>query len=329
MPTDIELKRQIAEDLHGFAAGDLKTNALRLFTTLGYESDKRADFRPNTSNGFVAFLNKNSAPAINEDKAHFADWQSVDFLFQLTDEEIGRMKGMFDSSKLDVTDVLIESYLFFAIQLKKAEYRRSDLAEITREVNKAFPMPVLILFQHGTSLTFSIIDRRLHKRDQSKDVLEKVTVIKDIRVENPHRAHIEILADLALSNFEVAGFVELHMAWQKTLDTKELNKKFFQELANWYFWAVDSVKFPDDEEKNDEIRNATSVIRLITRLMFVWFRKEKGLVSEKLFDESYLRSILNFQDKSSFYKAVLQNLFFATLNSDMGTRKFSPILRRS
>lgn len=117
-----------------------------------------------------------------------------------------------------------------------------------------FPMPVMILFQHGDTLTFSIIDRRLHKRDTTKDVLQKVTLIKDIRLENPHRAHVEILEDLALHNYDVSNFVELHNAWQKTLDTKELNKRFFQELANWYFWAVDNATFPADEEKDADIR---------------------------------------------------------------------------
>ncbi len=186
-------------------------------------------------------------------------------------------------------------------------------------------MPVMILFQHGETLTFSIIDRRLHKLDSSKDVVEikKVTLIKDIRIENPHRAHIEILADLALQDYDVRNFVELHEAWKKTLDTKELNKKFFQELANWYFWAVNEVTFPvGDGSEAEEVRNATGIIRLITRLMFVWFLKEKGLVSDKLFDENYLKEILKFNDDSTFYKAILQNLFFATLNSEMGTRDF-------
>jgi hypothetical protein len=82
--------------------------------------------------------------------------------------------------------------------------------------------------------------------------------------------------------------------------------------------------FPDDEIKDKETRNATGVIRLITRLMFVWFLKEKNLVPEELFDDRKLKSILKFSDKkkSTFYKAILQNLFFATLNTEMDKRKF-------
>lgn len=322
MSNDLDLRGQIKTNLLSFLTGDLRQNALGFLETLGYKSNKKHNLQPNTSTGFKSFLKQNSVQLKNEKKAHLDEWQTVDFLFQLTDEEVSQSKSLFDSNNIDVSDKRIESYLFFAIKLKESDYRRSVLAEITREINRTFPMPVMILFQHSTTLTFSIIDRRLHKRDESKDVLEKVTLIKDIRLENPHRAHIEILKDLALQNYDVRNFVELHNAWQKTLDTKELNKKFFQELANWYFWAVDNVKFPADEEKNKEVRNATSVIRLITRLMFVWFLKEKGLVSDKLFDEKHLKTILHFKEKSAFYKAILQNLFFATLNSEMGKREF-------
>ena len=322
MSNDLELKKQIEENLQSFVSSDLRQKALQFFEILGYESDKKIDLQPNTAEGFKKFLSQNSEQLANEKKAHLDQWETVDFLFQLTDDEISRTKRLFDSSNVDVSDKRIESYLFFAIKLKKDEYRRSELAEITREINRIFPMPVMILFRHGDTLTFSIIDRRLHKKDSTKDVLEKVTLIKDIRLENPHRAHVEILSDLALDNLKVKNFVELHKEWQRVLDTKELNKKFFQELANWYFWAVDTTEFPADEEKDKDIRNATNVIRLITRLMFVWFLKEKGLVSDKLFDEKELKTILKFKDDSAYYKAILQNLFFATLNSEMNTRKF-------
>lgn len=105
-----------------------------------------------------------------------------------------------------------------------------------------------------------------------------------------------------------------------------LTKEFYSELSNWYFWALQNVKFPDDFEPDEEVRNATSTIRLITRLMFVWFLKQKGLIPDGLFDKEEHKNILNYSDKtgSTFYKAILQNLFFATLNTEMSgdKRKF-------
>jgi type I restriction-modification system DNA methylase subunit len=62
-------------------------------------------------------------------------------------------------------------------------------------------------------------------------------------------------------------------------------------------------------------------IRLITRLIFVWFIKEKGLLPDDLFNKARLDLLLNYGDPndSAYYKAILQNLFFATLNQEMNT----------
>ncbi|MFM5955602.1 MAG: hypothetical protein ACKOQ2_00300, partial [Dolichospermum sp.] len=160
------------------------------------------------------------------------------------------------------------------------------------------------------------------KLDRDKDVLEKITLIKDININSPHRAHIEILADLSLTSLpDIQNFDQLHTAWQKVLNTSELNNKFFQEVSHWYFWATQTVTFPDGGEADESLRNATSVIRLITRLIFVWFLKEKGLVPDALFDENQLENFLNplAAEESTYYKAILQNLFFATLNTEMNT----------
>lgn len=112
----------------------------------------------------------------------------------------------------------------------------------------------------------------------------------------------------------------------EAFSVEALTKEFYSELSNWYFWALQNVKFPDDFEPDEEVRNATSTIRLITRLMFVWFLKQKGLIPDGLFDKEELKKILNYSDKtgSTFYKAILQNLFFATLNTEMSgdKRKF-------
>jgi hypothetical protein len=184
-------------------------------------------------------------------------------------------------------------------------------------------MPVMLLFRHGDTITFSIIRRRIHKRDESKDVLEKVTLIKDIRFSNPHRAHIDILHDLSFSElFEahrVANFVQLQDAWQKTLDSSELNRRFYQELANWYFWALDHVRFPEDAPRDMDGHDSLSLIRLITRVIFCWFLREKGLIPESLFRERDVRSLLGSleEKENTYYTAVLQNLFFATLNTEM------------
>lgn len=345
---DKEIKIAIQTSLNAFASGNLFEKSIAFFKTLGYETKRQDPFKQNTFKFFKeTFLDKNSR--FNEGKALVKNWQSIDMLFQLTADEISKQLILFDTSKVD--DTIIESYLFFALELTNKEYTRTTLAQITREINKIFSMPVMIVFKYGDNLTLSVINRRLNKNDELKDVLAKVTLIKDISTLTPHRAHIEILFDLSFERLnqthKVKNFVELHNAWQKTLDTKELNKRFYRELSTWYFWAMKEVEFPTKlyEEldktsilkKEEQIKehNAKSLIRLLTRILFIWFIKEKNLIPEVLFDESYIRNnlindfeprkVTDFDHKtkgSKYYRAILQNLFFATLNQTAGKRKF-------
>ena len=120
------------------------------------------------------------------------------------------------------------------------------------------------------------------------------------------------------------NFDGLLAAWLAALDTEELNKKFYRELFTWFERAVQTAKFPDNEKVI--LTAEEHVIRLITRLMFVWFIKEKGLVAEDLFVENQVSQLLKDYDPGggdSYYRAVLQNLFFATLNTEIGDRRFS------
>lgn len=326
--SDQEVRQSIEAALRRFPSQPLPEAGSHLLGVLGYTSKKRLPLKPNTLANFLATFSQGRP--LNDRYALPDEWKTVDFLFQLTDDEVraaGNQKFDFES-KGAYNGAVINSYLFFAIELKGGQYSRSALAGITREVNKLFNMPALILFRYGDALTLAVINRRLHKREEGKDVLEKVTLIQDIRCTNTHRAHIEILFDLSLGALQdkhgFTNFVELHAAWQKTLDTSALNKRFFQDLANWYFWALTQARFPKHAPKDADGNDALSLIRLITRVIFCWFLKEKGLLPDALFDLRKIPALVNdFSPKeSTYYKAILQNLFFATLNQEMDKREF-------
>src|SRR5713226_6661957 len=165
-----QTKQAILAALKDFSTHPLADAATALLGALGYSSQKRIELSPNTPESFLSQFDQ--AGRLNHAQAKISEWQTVDFLFQLTGDEIqaaAKNLSLFESDK-KVNNQLIQSYLFFAIRLKKSDYTRSDLAGITRAVNRIFPMPVLILFVHRPALTLSIINRRLHKRDESKDV---------------------------------------------------------------------------------------------------------------------------------------------------------------
>ena len=109
-----------------------------------------------------------------------------------------------------------------------------------------------------------------------------------------------------------------------------LTKEFYQELSDWYAWAIKIIRFPNDlnDKMDDDKFNNESAIRLITRLIFVWFLKQRHLVPNEFFDERYIADnliegfnphamadLFSKSNESKYYKAILQNLFFAMLNS--------------
>lgn len=122
-----------------------------------------------------------------------------------------------------------------------------------------------------------------------------------------------------------------------------LTKQFYKDLFEWYLWAVDeksNVTFPNyvatEDDDRDDIEK--KIIRMITRIMFVWFIKQKDLVPNRIFDIDFLSSILKDFDpysttEGNYYNAILQNLFFGTLNraiedEDGNTRKFAASSKR-
>lgn len=114
---------------------------------------------------------------------------------------------------------------------------------------------------------------------------------------------------------------------KEAFSVEKVTKEFYQEISYWYFWACQQVRFPEAAEKEENGRQV-AVIRMITRLIFIWFMREKGLVPPQLFDCNTIKQWLNELDdqSSSYYLAILQNLFFATLNTKIDERQFrSPI----
>ncbi|MBE9059075.1 hypothetical protein [Sphaerospermopsis sp. LEGE 08334] len=177
----------------------------------------------------------------------------------------------------------------------------SQLAEISRAFNREFCYtPVVIIFKYNQYLAFANTERLKYKNNREGEKAGKVTLLRDIDIQQPHSGHQRILAELAIPKTgkdRVDSFAKLYQYWQKVLDVSLLNKQFYQEVSAWYFHACKQVVFPKDAKNNQE-----SLIRLITRLMFVWFLKEKGLVPNQLFNQTDIQAILkSLQPQESTY----------------------------
>ena len=126
----------------------------------------------------------------------------------------------------------------------------------------------------------------------------------------------------------IRNFADLGEAFS----VEQLTKEFYRKLFDWYSWAMEpstNVHFPNDlsDKTDDRKYNNEAVIRLITRLMFTWFIRQRKLVPDILFDSAGVASLLKKFDPASmeqdnYYRAILQNLFFATFNCQPEKRRF-------
>ncbi|MBO7603102.1 MAG: Eco57I restriction-modification methylase domain-containing protein, partial [Bacteroidales bacterium] len=160
----------------------------------------------------------------------------------------------------------------------------------------------------------------------------RLSLICDIKEEamSPRRFTYVFGDENSFYNTPVARFEFLHKNGitfenlKNAFSVEALTKQFYNELFDWYQWAVKDetgVTFPNNTATEDDDREQidTKIIRLITRLMFVWFIKQKDLVPSKLFDAKQMKKVIKDFDPQSktsgnYYNAILQNLFFATLN---------------
>lgn len=226
--------------------------------------------------------------------------------------------------------------LFIAAFELTGQPKRAELAMITRAMNRRSKgIPVIVLFKYGNKISIAASERTSYKAKHLKgggEKVGKVSIIYDIDLVKPHAGHREILKELGpdRASRKVKTFREFYAAVRDVFDVELLNKRFYNEVYTWYENAKNTVvlAIETDEEKSEDER-AQFVIRLLTRFMFCWFIKEKGLVPDTLFDftklENYVHDLNN--NNSNYYKAILQNLFFATLNTPMekdqpGSRKF-------
>ena len=329
--TRVESHQAIHDALRTMGDGDFAEQAPRLLGVLGYRSERTL---PGQS-GRPADLLGNTADTA-EKRAFLEAATAALVLFQVTDQEIkgaGPQQRLIRDNSFDA-DSNAKSFLFTAVELNGDGYSRGRYAAFTREINKCFPaIPAVVLFRTSSGrVTLAFVHRRENKRNPGRDVLGSVSLIREVKTDDPHRAHVDILAELALAkrlrwmdtHDKSRNFDGLLAAWLAALDTEELNRSFYRALKGWFDRAVREARFPTAGPR--VLPPEEHVIRLITRLLFVWFIKEKDLVSDKPFVEAQVQALLKDYDAAngdSYYRAVLQNLFFATLNTEIGMREFS------
>lgn len=275
-------------------------------------------------------------------KAIFSRVENTYFIGTVTDDTLKGDNAAVDF-KAEAEKPKYEGMFVFAVEMKPGEsLKRSEAAVLVRGINRLVKQqPATVLILEDTMLSVATCERTAFKQAwRPGERLGKVSILKGVNCCAPHRGHIDILESMDVKGCK--NFDALYKQWKDVFSTSLLTKQFYREIQNWYFWALKKeqhVAFPNalDDDSDDEKYNAENIIRLITRLIFTWFMKEKGLVNKALFDTDFLsRALRHFNPEGrisdstapdvahscTYYRAILQNLFFATFNQEVGLRDF-------
>jgi type I restriction-modification system DNA methylase subunit len=228
-------------------------------------------------------------------------------------------------SKVKQTNGNYNGLMLFALELSKHP-TRTEISELTRAFNRVSQkMPVVLLLRYGNFISLALPERFLYKQEwREGEKIGKVIILRDINTDNPHAGHLRILQDLA--NHNATNYNALHEKWFEVLDVNILNKGFYKRLVEWYAKCFNDIKInltAASKILEKDIENELkpqAVIRVIVRMMFIWFMKEKGLIKDIFFKKDFAKQYL--KSKDVYYNAVLQNLFFAVLNKKIDERRF-------
>lgn len=225
-----------------------------------------------------------------------------------------------------------DGLLLFGVTLKNRKdglpMTRSHLAEITRAFNRTFPYtPVTIIFKYDNLISFANSERIQYKQEwREGEKIGKVSLLKDIDTTQPHRGHLAILKQLVIpttGSKAIKSFTQLYYYWQSVFSISVLNKNFYEDIIAWFNKAVKDIKIPDQTAGSEKHKDFT--VRLIARLIFIWFLKELKVVKDDLllpeFENGEENELIRPRSKgTAYYKFILQNLFFNALNSEKKDR---------
>lgn len=252
-----------------------------------------------------------------------------DFISVVTPVEFRtKMKYTTQAIKLGSSDSL-DLVVYEVKHNSKNDARVSLSKEAFRMLADEMEDRALVLFvpeDNSDNYRFSLIEITLEAKDDSARITRNYS--------NPRRYSYFLGKGIAYYTpnkyLNEKGRVVNAEDLRSRFSVEVLTKEFYQELSDWYAWAIKIIRFPNDlnDKMDDDKFNNESAIRLITRLIFVWFLKQRHLVPNEFFDERYIADnliegfnphamadLFSKSNESKYYKAILQNLFFAMLNS--------------
>lgn len=221
-----------------------------------------------------------------------------------------------------------QTIFIIAIELKK-ELKRSDLATLTRLLNKPANTndkgnPVIAIFRYGNTITLSSLERQARNpkdwRDGEKISSTKVSMLKNLHTIETHSGHLRIIESLSIKKIKeydqrnkVESFYDLYRGWQNVFNTSILNEQFYKDYQQL---SVKLIKYIYPSQEKDKLKAHQGALNLLNRMMFVYFiQKKKWLMNDKEFLFHFWQEYQSSNTtKNTFHEFWLNKVFFKAFN---------------
>ena len=289
--------------------------------------------------GWNSFLNNIIFPIFGEDKfeSHFEN-ELLESNFE--EKSLAEATGICSIKQVGQVDIGVQPLQIFDITVSDRvmmERNRVNIQRLIRKVMDNYSV-AFMLFHYENDTCWDWRFTFCHKNGGQNDITDSKRYTFLLGPGQSCRTAAENFRKLYESR-EALDVAKIETAFS----VEALTKQFYRDLFEWYQWAVSdasNITFPNDTAIEDDDRDdiEKKIIRMITRIMFVWFIKQKELVPNRIFDADFLSTILKDFDpysktEGNYYNAILQNLFFGTLNRAIkdengNTRKFASSSKR-
>jgi hypothetical protein len=225
-------------------------------------------------------------------------------------------------SQDDLKNEKYEGVLLFGVELTKNNPTRSELAEITRQINREFSKtPVVVVFSYDDKLTFANAERIDYKQTwREGEKIGKVSLLCDINVDKTHSGHLRILELLSIEKIKeydrknkVDTFNGLYKGWQNVFNTSILNEQFYKDYQQL---SVKLIKFIYPNQEKYKLKAHQGALNLLNRMMFVYFiQKKKWLMNDQEFLFHFWQEYQSSNTtKDTFHEFWLNKVFFKAFN---------------
>lgn len=319
-----------------FNSANLFDSATDLFNQLGIKLNSNTR-EPLPAEGILKEQLKSTDVFKAIEKIYFAGLIDDEVIHN--NETLFENKISFEDAEKKITTTY-DGLMVFAIDLIRTyEPNRFEINELARAFNrisKSLPVVIIVRYtdkQGDLYISFAACERTKYKQSwRQGEKVGKVSLLKDIDINTPHTAHDRILNGLSTASIKaqnrkaIESFNELYISWQNLLNISALNKVFYDEIILWFNNAIKEIKLPSQKAGSEMHKDFA--IRLIARLIFIWFLKELKVISDELLvpknPNGDSNDLINPKiGGTAYYKFVLQNLFYNALNKEQEDREES------